>query len=97
MKRNKSKNLIEAEQYMEKLLKRVGYTGKYKGISVNEIPSYKIEIRHKTSDIVCSSAPKKEQSIYSGEELIGIAVSHKSNLLPISNKEDAIAVSNMRR
>ena len=97
MKKKKSKRLLEAEEAMNKLLKRVGYTGKYKGISVNEIPSYKIETKYKTSDMICASAPKQAKPAYSGEELIGIAVSHKSNLLPISSKEDAIAVSSMRR
>ena len=54
-----------------------------------------------TSDIVPggSTAPKERQ-IYSGERtLLGVAVMHKSNMVPVfaDKKEDAIDIAQMRR
>lgn len=42
-------------------------------------------------------APKKESIKYTGTLIKGIATMHKSNAVPIINKEQAIEVSNMRR
>ena len=42
-------------------------------------------------------AAKKEPNIYTGTEIIGIAQMHKSNAVPIRNKEQAIEVARMRR
>jgi len=42
-------------------------------------------------------APKKESPKYTGTLIKGIATMHKSNAVPITSKEDAIAVSTMRR
>lgn len=98
--KNKRKSLIEAERRMEELLIRVGYTGKNKGRSVNEIPNYRVESNlPKTSDTIPGNTPRKFQNTYSGNEIMGISVMHKSNLVPIrrDNKEAAIEVAQMRR
>jgi len=42
-------------------------------------------------------ATKKESQKYTGTLIKGIATMHKSNAIPILNKEQAIEVSNMRR
>jgi len=42
-------------------------------------------------------APKKDSIKYTGTLIKGIATMHKSNAVPIINKEQAIEVSNMRR
>jgi hypothetical protein len=43
-------------------------------------------------------AARKESPVYSGEqELLGIAVLHKSCLQPVFNKQDAIDIARMRR
>ena len=42
-------------------------------------------------------APKKESQQYTGTYITGIATMHKSNMVPISNKKDAIEVARMRR
>jgi hypothetical protein len=39
----------------------------------------------------------KEPQTYSGTKLIGIGMMHKSNVVPIFSKEDAIEISTMRR
>lgn len=98
--KKKRKSLIEAERQMELLLKKVGYTDKYAGKIVNEIPDYKIVSNlPKTSDIIPGKTPKKAENIYSGNEIMGIVVTHKSNLMPIrkDNKQAAIDASQMRR
>jgi len=40
---------------------------------------------------------KKEEMVYTGTEIIGIAQMHKSNAVPIRNQEQAIEVATMRR
>ena len=98
--KKKRKSLIEAEKQMELLLIRVGYTGKYKGSIVNDIPDYKVRSTlPKTSDVIPGKTPKKTENVYSGNEIMGIAVMHKSNLVPIrkDNKQAAIDSAQMRR
>lgn len=43
------------------------------------------------------SMAKKKEKIYTGEEIIGIAVMHKSNAIPIRGKKQAVEVARMRR
>ena len=98
--KKKRKSLIEAEKRMGDLLRRVGYTGRYAGQIVNEIPNYKVETKlPKTSDKIPGKTPKKAENVYSGNEIMGIVVTHKSNLMPIrkDNKQAAIDASQMRR
>lgn len=98
--KKKRKSLIEAEKRMDDLLRRVGYTGKFKGQTVNNIPSYKVESNlPKTSDKIPGKTPKKVENVYSGSEIMGISVMHKSNLVPIrrDNKEAAVDAAQMRR
>ena len=97
--KKKRKSLIEAEKRMELFLLKVGYTGK-KGIIVNEIPDYRVKSNlPKTSDIIPGMTPKRLENFYSGNEIMGIVVTHKSNLMPIrkDNKQAAIDASQMRR
>jgi hypothetical protein len=98
--KKKRKSLIEAEKSMELFLAKVGYTGKYKGKIVNDIPDYKVKSNlPKTSDVIPGKTPKKAENVYSGNEIMGIVVTHKSNLMPIrkDNKQAAIDASQMRR
>lgn len=50
----------------------------------------------KTSDKV-GNGFSKEPKVYTGNNLLGIATMHKSNMVPVFRKEDAIAISQMRR
>ena len=43
------------------------------------------------------SMAKKEEKVYTGTEIIGIAQMHKSNAVPIRNKKSAEEVAKMRR
>lgn len=99
-RKKKRASLLAAEKAMDDLLKCVGYTGKTKGISVNEIPDYKVNSNlPKTSDVICGVGPKKQSNRYTGSELLGVATMHKSNAVPIrkDSKEAAIEISQMRR
>ena len=40
---------------------------------------------------------KKEEKVYTGTEIIGIAQMHKSNAVPVRNKKSAEEVARMRR
>jgi len=40
---------------------------------------------------------KKEEKVYTGSYITGVAVMHKSNLVPITNRKQAEEISKMRR
>ena len=69
-----------------------------KRISVNNIPDYNTGPRV-TSDRVAGHGVAKERVQYTGDEIAGIVVTHKSNLMPIrkDNKQAAIDAATMRR
>ena len=47
--------------------------------------------------IIPGMGAKVEPKVYTGDRLIGIAVMHKSNLVPVFRREDAEEIANMRR
>lgn len=49
------------------------------------------------SNGIAGFAPKKEPQKYTGTLIKGIATMHKSNAVPIINKEQAEEISHMRR
>ena len=98
-KRKKRASLIEAEAQMDRLLKRVGYKGTG-GKAIHNIPDYKVVSNApKTSDVICANGSAKVRPCYTGNEIMGIVVSHKSNLMPIrrDNKAEAVEAARMRR
>ena len=61
----------------------------YSSPSGNKIP---------TSDRICGNGTKKEGNTYSGErQLLGVAMMHKSNLVPVFSTKDAKEIARMRR
>ena len=69
--------------------------GEYKGVPMlnNRVPEVRTET--KVEPHVCA---KKEPKVYDGErKLIGIGMLHKSNLVPIFDKEHAKDIAKMRR
>lgn len=66
--------------------------------SVNNIPDYNTGPRV-TSDRVAGHGAAKERIQYTGDEIAGIVVTHKSNLMPVrkDNKQAAIDAATMRR
>ena len=77
------------------------YKPQYKQESKTYVPenSYQRETPNypSLSNSMCGMAPRKESQQYTGDYIIGIATTHKSNLMPITSKKQAVEASQMRR
>lgn len=95
--KNKSKSLLAAEAEHERFLARMGVTGKKIDYRYN-IPDYATGPRM-TSDHIAGNGTKKDAQKYTGNEIMGIATMHKSNMVPIrkDNKSAAVDAAQMRR
>ena len=100
-KKAKTASLLAAEKALAETLARTGYKGGSKVRSVNKRPNLRegLENPVKLSNRVCSSGVAKETPKYTGDEIAGIVVTHKSNLMPIrkDNKTAAKDAASMRR
>lgn len=82
-------NTLKAETYKRKAFVPLKVTGALKTPDMsNRIPSLETD--------VCDTS-RKDVPKYTGENLLGIAVMHKSNLVPVFKKEQAVEISRMRR
>ena len=91
----KYKIWLESQGLDDRTLKR-----RLKNWKGYDIPKYDPDPNYpKTSDTIpVKGGVKKEPQQYSGErKLIGIGLMHKSNLVPIWDKEGAEEISKMRR
>jgi len=81
-------NNISREQLRSKL-KDFGY----------DLPKYKVKVKMPaTSDRIVPMKGKQDPQAYSGErKLLGIFSMHKSNLVPVFDKESAEDIAKMRR
>ena len=104
-KKNKSHAVKVAEAELEATLKRVGYKGT-KVVANSRMHPTSSNYKHDlgpivriTSDSIPGNGNKKDAKVYTGNEIGGIAVMHKSNLVPIrkDNKDGFIDVAQMRR
>lgn len=98
-KGSKSKRLAEARAEHNEWLKSMGITDK-KSTYRYDIPDYgKNASNLRTSDKICSNGTKKDRVKYTGDEIAGIVVTHKSNLMPVrrDNKQAAVDAASMRR
>jgi len=80
----------------EKFLKKMG-VGKTKARNTNTIPDYASKNKTPLSNKVAWHGAARESTQYTGDYIIGIGQMHKSNGVPITRKEDAVAIANMRR
>ena len=85
----------EAEARHAAFLKKMGVTGK-KSEYRAPMPDYKTGPRV-TSDAIPGTCPKGKANEYTGDYIIGIGTMHKSNMVPVTRKEDAKAIAKMRR
>lgn len=95
--RSKAERLQASRKQTEDLLKRVGYVG---GSTYSEgIPNYKVDNPVALSNKVTynTSSRRRTANKYTGDEIIGIAVMHKSNAVPIRSKKSAEEIAKMRR
>ena len=69
--------------------------------SVNKLPDLSVQSSNKikTSDKICDNGSIKESQKYTGDEIMGITLLHKSSFEPIrkDNKQAAIDAAHMRR
>lgn len=103
VKKSKAQRMAEAKAKHEDWLASMGYKGgkALKGkngrrIGIYQIPDYNTGPRV-TSDTICSNGNKKDSIKYTGTYVQGIATMHKSNAVPVSSREQAIEISQMRR
>ena len=97
--KRKSNKLVTAEAEHNKFLKKLGI-GKSSGDT-----DYRYDLPNlncgpsMTSDQVAGNGTAKERKRYTGNEIAGIVVTHKSNLMPVrkDNKQAAIDAASMRR
>lgn len=103
---NKSQRLVIAQKEHEEWLASMGYKGgkSLRGkhgrrVGIYSLPNLREGLKPMpaTSDQVAGNGNKKESQKYTGSLIKGIATTHKSNLIPITNREQAIQASQMRR
>ena len=106
--KNKSKKQLEANAKHDKWLRKMNAhpeqiaanKEKNANVPIRTIPDYRnMGNTIPTSDVIPggSTAPAERQ-IYSGERrLLGVAIMHKSNLVPVFDSEDAKEIARMRR
>ncbi len=103
-KSKKSKSLIAAEKEHEKFLKRMGVCSR-SSVGVEQrsskpwvTGSSPVESTNSKPVVMYDpSMAKKEEKVYTGTEIMGIAQMHKSNAVPVRNKKSAEEVAKMRR
>ena len=100
--RKKTQSLLAAERAHEKYLKKMGI-GSRSSVGLEQrsskpwvTGSSPVEST-KPKVVYDSSMAKKEEMVYTGTEIIGIAQMHKSNAVPIRGKKQAQEVAQMRR
>ena len=105
--KKKSKSVLEAERKHAKFLKKMGVSGPKEtkpkrslaqsgsapalGAGGRKFESYN------SDQLYNPTMAKKEENVYTGTEIIGIAQMHKSNAVPVRGKKQATEVANMRR
>lgn len=104
-KKSQSKRLQKAHNEHEQWLKKMG-VGKVKlptnkkgeRVGIYEIPDYSTGPRM-TSDTVAGNGNKRTTQTYTGTEIMGITLNHKSNYEPVrrDNRQAAIDSAQMRR
>lgn len=95
--KSRAQRIADAERELRDTLARVGYKGKK--ISRGKLDLSNTTSKRLTSDKIPGNGAKKESPKYTGNEIAGIVVTHKSNLMPVrkDNKQAAIDAANMRR
>ena len=100
--RKKSQKQLRAEQEHQAFIAKMkgssvsGSTTASKPVRVGSTPTTPANSTF-SSISYHSSMAKKEEKVYTGKEIIGIAQMHKSNAVPIRNKKSAEDVAKMRR
>ena len=102
--KKKTASQIQAEQKHEKFLRKMGAHPDQRSEKSSQVSQAFKPTRPTTTKINSNEsiptgvAVKPEPKVYSGEQkLIGIATMHKSNMVPVFSKKNAIELAKMRR
>ena len=104
---SKSKRLAKAKTEHDEFLRSMGVhpdqlaekKAKRKDVKAVVVSS---NVSRDTSNSYCDNnipgvAPRKDRQQYTGDYIIGIATTHKSNLMPVTSRKQAGEASKMRR
>jgi hypothetical protein len=100
--RKKTQSQLAAERDHQKFLKKMGIgsrssVGSEQRSSKPWVTGSSPVESTKPKIVYDSSMAKKEEKVYTGTEIIGIAQMHKSNAVPVRGKKQATEVAEMRR
>ena len=100
--RKKTQSQLAAERDHQKFLKKMGIgsrssVGSEQRSSKPWVTGSSPVESAKPTVMYDSSMAKKEEKVYTGTEIIGIAQMHKSNAVPVRGKKQAAEVATMRR
>lgn len=92
---------LEAERFQEEMYKKWGISDTKRKPSTK---TYNPNYSHRSTDnrigsvgISGGSCSRKDSPKYTGTLVVGIAVMHKSNAVPVISQEQATEISTMRR
>lgn len=102
--KKKTARQIQAEKEHEQFLEKMGVgktklstNAQGKRVGLNSIPDYSTE--KMTSDRIPGNGTQRDKQRYTGSEILGITLNHKSNYEPVrrDNKKAAVDSAQMRR
>ena len=94
--KKKTSALIQEEIKLQKLLKKVGYQ-KDSGYRP-DLPNYRVTKTNAELSNGVGNGSKRTTKQYTGDEILGFGVLHKSNVVPIrKDSNDAKEIARMRR
>ena len=74
------------------------HDAKGRRLGVYDMPDYSVSKTAPTSDRITPVAGKRKENVYTGDEIAGIGLLHKSNLVPVrKDSNDAKEIARMRR
>jgi hypothetical protein len=97
-KKQPNKRIKEAQLRHEAWLSSIGVKSRSALRGVDHVDlRLGITENAKLSNGIAGNGTKKDANVYTGDYIIGITTTHKSNLQPITSKQQAIDSANMRR
>ena len=90
--------LREQGLHRDQLKKSLPHDAKGRRLGVYEMPNYKSDIVTPTLSNGVGNGFARKQNVYTGDEIVGIGVMHKSNAVPIrKDSKAAEEIARMRR
>lgn len=91
--------LRERGVHPDQLKASLPHDAKGRRLGVCEMPDYSVRrATAPTSDRIAPVAGKRKENVYTGDEIAGIGLLHKSNLVPVrKDSNDAKEIARMRR